>query len=99
MHLSSKASVIISIMQNNGIMLIGLVAAMLTTTSLVPQLIKSWRMKETRDISLLMFLIMGAGIFLWMVYGFLIHNPLLIAANSVSFSFVLIILFFKIKYG
>ena len=80
-------------------MLIGLVAAMLTTTSLVPQLIKSWRMKETRDISLLMFLIMGAGVFLWMVYGFLIHNLLLIAANGVSFTFVLIILFFKVRYG
>jgi len=75
------------------------VAAMLTSTSLVPQLIKSWRMKETRDISLLMFLIMGAGVFLWMVYGFLIHNLLIIAANSVSFTFVLIILFFKVKYG
>jgi len=86
-------------MQYDGITLVGLVAAMLTTTSLVPQLIKSWKMKETRDISLLMFLIMGAGIFLWMVYGFLIHNLLLIAANGVSFSFVLIILFFKVKYG
>ncbi|HKN19692.1 MAG TPA: SemiSWEET transporter [Dissulfurispiraceae bacterium] len=82
-----------------GITLIGLVAAMLTTTSLVPQLIKSWRMKETRDISFLMFLIMGAGLFLWMVYGFLIHNMLIVAANSISFAFVLIILFFKVKYG
>ncbi len=86
-------------MQFDGITLIGLVAAVLTTTSLVPQLIKSWRMKETRDISLLMFLIMGAGVFLWMVYGFLIHNLLLIAANGVSFTFDLIIIYFKIKYG
>jgi len=86
-------------MQYDGNTLIGLVAAILTTTSLVPQLIKSWRMKETRDISLLMFLIMGVGIFLWMVYGFLIHNLPLIASNSISFAFVLIILFFKLKYG
>ena len=86
-------------MQYDGVTLIGLVAAMLTTTSLVPQLIKSWRMKETRDISLLMFLIMGAGLFLWMIYGFFLHNLPIIAANGVSFAFVLIILFFKVKYG
>ncbi len=86
-------------MQYDGVTLIGLVAAVLTTTSLVPQLIKSWRMKETRDISLLMFLIMGAGLFLWMIYGFFLHNLPIIAANSVSFTFVLIILFFKVKYG
>jgi len=86
-------------MRYSGITLIGLVAAMLTTSSLVPQLIKSWRMKETRDISLLMFLIMGTGLFLWMVYGFLIHNVLIVAANSISFALVLIILFFKVKYG
>jgi MtN3 and saliva related transmembrane protein len=86
-------------MQYDGITLIGLVAAVLTSTSLIPQLIKSWRMKETRDISLLMFLIMGAGLFLWMLYGFLIHNLPIISANAVSFTFVLIILFFKLKYG
>jgi len=86
-------------MQCDGITIIGLVAAILTTTSLVPQLIKSWKMKETRDISLLMFLIMGAGLFLWMIYGIFLHNLPIIAANSVSFVFVLIILFFKVKYG
>ena len=83
----------------DGITIIGLMAAMLTTTSLIPQLIKSWKLKETRDISLLMYIILGAGIFLWMVYGFFLHNLPLIAANSISFILVVIILFFKIKYG
>ena len=46
----------------------------------------------------MMFLIMGLGLFLWMVYGFLIHNLPIIAANSISFVFALTILFFKIKY-
>ncbi len=86
-------------MQPDGITLIGLVAAALTTTSLVPQLIKSWKMKETRDISLLMYLILGTGVFLWMVYGFFLRNLPLVAANSVSFLFILVILYFKVKYG
>ncbi|MGD0281372.1 MAG: SemiSWEET transporter [Dissulfurispiraceae bacterium] len=86
-------------MQPDGITLIGLAAAVLTTTSLVPQLIKSWKLKETRDISLLMFVIMAAGLLLWMIYGIFLHNLPIIAANSVSFTFALIILFFKVKYG
>ena len=83
----------------DSITIIGLVAAVLTTTSLVPQVIKSWKLKETRDISLLMYVILGLGVFLWMVYGLFLHNFPLIAANSISFLLILIILFFKIKYG
>jgi len=83
----------------DGITFIGLVAATLTTTSLIPQVIKSWKLKETRDISMLMYLVLGAGVFLWMVYGLFLHNLPLIAANSVSFLLILVILFFKVKYG
>ncbi|MBF0559869.1 MAG: SemiSWEET transporter [Nitrospirae bacterium] len=86
-------------MRSDAVMLIGLIAALMTTTSLLPQVIKSWRMKETRDISLLMFIFMGVGLFLWLVYGFFIHNLPIMVANSVSFVFVLINLFFKVKYG
>lgn len=80
-------------------MIIGFMAAVLTTTSLVPQVIKSWKLKETRDISFLMYVILGIGVFLWMVYGLFLNNIPLIAANSVSFLLVLVILFFKVKYG
>ncbi len=85
-------------MGNNVVTLIGLLAATLTTTSFVPQLIKSWRKRETKDISLWMLLILGAGIFLWMVYGLLIHDLPIILANSISFVLVIFILFFKIRY-
>lgn len=88
-----------SAMGSGVVTLIGLIAALLTTTSLLPQLIKSWRMKETRDISLLMYIFMGIGLFLWLVYGFFIDNLPIMVANSVSFVFVLVILFFKVKYG
>ncbi len=77
---------------------IGLVAATITTLSFVPQVMKIWKMKETRDISLLMFVILGIGIFLWIIYGFLLWDLPLILANSITFIFVLVILFFKFKY-
>ena len=78
--------------------LIGLIAATITTLSFIPQLIKTWKLKETKDISLLMFVTLGVGIILWIVYGFLLWDLPLILANSITFIFVLIILFFKFKY-
>jgi len=78
--------------------LIGLIAATITTLSFIPQLIKTWKLKETKDISLLMFITLGVGIILWIIYGFLLWDLPLILANSITFVFVLVILFFKFKY-
>lgn len=78
--------------------LIGLIAATLTTLSFVPQVIKIWKLKETRDISLLMFVMLSVGILLWLVYGFLIQDLPVILANTAAFVLNIIIVFFKVKY-
>lgn len=77
---------------------IGFLAAILTTTAFLPQVIKTWRSKETKDISLSMLLILFAGIVLWLVYGISIGDKPLIAANGVTIILVSILLFFKFKY-
>lgn len=78
--------------------LIGLLAATLTTISFIPQVIKTWKLKETRDISLSMFVMLAIGIILWTVYGFIIQDLPVILANCVSFVLTAIIIYFKIKY-
>jgi MtN3 and saliva related transmembrane protein len=77
--------------------LIGLVAALCTTISYIPQLKKIWVTGETEDISLKMFLILAAGIALWVVYGVLQRDVVIILANSVSLAFLCAILFFKLR--
>ena len=77
--------------------LIGLVAAFCTTISYIPQLKKIWDTGETHDISRKMFLILAAGIALWVVYGVLKGDAVIILANSVSLAFLTAILFFKIR--
>ena len=77
---------------------IGLIAATLTTLSFVPQVVKTWKMKETRDISLPMFVMLAIGIVLWTLYGFIIQDLPVILANCVSFILTVIIIYFKIKY-
>lgn len=81
------------------ITIIGLFAAVTTTTSLFPQMVKSWRTKKTTDLSLPMCVLLTAGIMIWLVYGFLISDLPILAANSVSLVAVATTLLLKIKYG
>jgi MtN3 and saliva related transmembrane protein len=77
---------------------IGSAAAVCTTISFVPQLIRVWRLKSARDISLTMFLIFSLGVFLWLVYGIYIHSFPVILANSVTLALSLAILILKLQY-
>ena len=77
--------------------LIGLAAAFCTTSSYIPQIRKIWATGETHDISLKMFLILATGIALWVVYGTMQGDAVIILANSVSLAFLAAILFFKLR--
>jgi len=77
--------------------LVGLVAALCTTISYIPQIRKIWATGETQDISLKMFLILAAGIALWIVYGVLQGDAVITLANSMSLAFLSAILFFKLR--
>jgi MtN3 and saliva related transmembrane protein len=76
---------------------IGLAAAFCTTVSYIPQIKKVWETGETEDISLKMFLILATGIALWIVYGLLQGDGVIILANSASLAFLCAILFFKLR--
>ncbi len=82
----------------NVITIVGLIAAAFTTIALLPQLMKVWKTKSTRDISTGMFMLYSSGLFLWFVYGVYIKNLPIILANSLAFIQALTILLFKAKY-
>lgn len=77
---------------------IGIAAGLLTTVAYVPQVLKVWRSRSARDISLAMFLIMNLGIGLWLVYGLLIGSPGLILANGATLCLTAAVLVGKLKY-
>ena len=81
------------------ITLIGLLAGTLTTISFVPQVLKTWKSKSTKDISLGMFLSFCTGVFLWIVYGLSVNDVPVIATNVATFVLAFMILFLKFKYG
>jgi MtN3 and saliva related transmembrane protein len=79
---------------------IGSTAALCTTVSFLPQLIRVWRRKSARDISLTMFLLFSFGVACWLVYGIGIgigSGPI-IAANAVTLALALAILVLKLRY-
>ncbi|MBW2989684.1 SemiSWEET transporter [Candidatus Woesearchaeota archaeon] len=80
-------------------LILGLTAGALTTASFLPQAIKTIKLKETKDISLWMYMILTVGVCLWLVYGFLIEELPVILANLLSLTLILMILFYKIRYG
>jgi MtN3 and saliva related transmembrane protein len=78
--------------------LAGYCAAVCTTLSFVPQLIRVWRLRSARDISLTMFLVFSIGVFLWLVYGISIHSIPIILANAITLALSLAILFLKVRF-
>lgn len=82
----------------DNVMIIGLIAAVLTTGALFPQLLRVWKTKSTKDISTGMFALTSAGVLVWFVYGMFVNNFPIIIANSLAFIQAIAILFFKIKY-
>ncbi|WP_284177882.1 SemiSWEET transporter [Rhabdaerophilum sp. SD176] len=79
--------------------LIGGVAAVITTLCWVPQAIKVIRTRDTRSLSLIMYLMLAVGIALWLVYGLLILSWPLIGANLVTLVLVVTILAMKLRFG
>jgi MtN3 and saliva related transmembrane protein len=77
---------------------IGYIAAFFTTFSLLPQILRIWKLKEARDISMFMPLMASTGAILWLVYGIMIEEVPVIAANAISLLFTLTTLFVTVKF-
>ena len=78
--------------------IIGYLAACFTTFSLLPQIIRIWRLKEAKDVSLFMPLMVAVGSVLWTVYGFLLASLPIVAANTIALITALITVAFAVRY-
>ena len=75
---------------------IGLAAEVCTTAANLPQLKKAWTTGETDDLSLKTLLLFGAGLSLWIVYGFFQKDVVIIFANGLSLMILSVILYLKL---
>jgi MtN3 and saliva related transmembrane protein len=74
-------------------------AATLTTLAFVPQALHIIRHKETRGISLLMYLIFSAGVACWLWFGILIWNWPMMVANAITLGLALYIVYLKLRHS
>jgi len=81
------------------ITLLGLVAGLLTTASLVPQAHKIWKSRSAKDVSLRMFAAFSLGVALWLVYGILKKEIPIIVWNAASLALGGAILAMKLRFG
>ncbi len=78
--------------------ILGLLGGLLVTISLLPQVIKSYKTKSTKDISIVYTIILMAGLALWVLYAILNRIIPLAIFASVEFFMTLSLLILKLKY-
>jgi MtN3 and saliva related transmembrane protein len=82
----------------NSIQIIGLLAGSLTTAAFLPQVLKTWKSRSAKDLSLGMFSLFCLGVALWLVYGFAVNDLPVIAANMLTLMLAATLLFFKLRF-
>jgi MtN3 and saliva related transmembrane protein len=82
----------------NYIDVIGLIAALCTSISFLPQAIKTIRTRDTSAISLSMYCVFTGGTLLWLIYGIMITSYPVIVANTITIILASIILVYKLRY-
>lgn len=78
--------------------LLGLFAAVCTTLAFVPQVLHTLRTRDTRSLSLGMYVTFTVGVAAWLAYGLLRRDVPLIVANAVTLALAGAVLWCKLRY-
>lgn len=79
--------------------IIGSAAAVLTMFSFIPQIIKIIKAKSVKDVSLITLIQLSLGVSLWIVYGIHLKDVIIIGANGITLTTLLILLCLYFNYG
>lgn len=79
--------------------MIGMIAAVLTTSSFIPQIFKAYRSKRLDDLSPYLMLLFISGASMWLIYGIFKADPIIVVANVFALAFNLTLLLMKFMYA
>ena len=82
----------------NTVQILGLVAGSCTTIAFLPQVLKTWKSRSAKDLSLGMFSFFCFGVLLWLIYGIMMRDIPVIAANMMTLMLASTLLFFKLRF-
>ena len=80
------------------IQVLGITAGSCTTIAFLPQVIKTWKSRSAKDLSLGMFSFFCFGVLLWLIYGIFQRDVPVIGANLVTLMLASTLLFFKLRF-
>ena len=76
----------------------GIAAAVLSTAAFIPQVVKTWKTKKAEDVSYILLVAFCSGCFCWIIYGYMIKAHAVLAANLITLTLNLVILWLKISF-
>jgi len=79
--------------------MLGYAAGAVTAFTFLPQVVKTWKEKSAKDVSLWMFVIAFINEIMWLVYGIMIHNWVIILTNAVMLVMSAIMIGLKFRYN
>ena len=77
---------------------IGTIAGILVLSSFIPQLHKAYKTKRMSDVSIYLMGLIASGMLLWVVYGIIRRDPVIIGTNAAGFVLNIILMILKLKY-
>lgn len=86
-------------MELSGVDILGYVAGLITAFTFLPQVLKTWKTKSAKDVSLAMFVIALSNQVLWLAFGILREDPVIIVTNAVMLVMTSIMIALKLKYN
>jgi len=77
---------------------IGIIAGILVMSSSIPQIMKSYKTKKMYDVSIYLMSLIASGLFLWIIYGLIRSDPVIIGTNAAGLCLNVTLLIMKIRY-
>lgn len=78
--------------------ILGYSAGFITTLTFLPQVIKTWKEKSARDVSLMMFIIAAVNEVMWIAYGVLKNDMVIIITNAIVLVMSCTMIALKLRY-
>jgi MtN3 and saliva related transmembrane protein len=78
--------------------IIGTIAGILVLSSFIPQLMKAYKTKKMSDVSIHLMSLIASGMFLWVIYGLIRSDPVIIGNIAAGLALNISLLVMKLRY-
>ncbi len=82
----------------DGVQILGYAACAVTALTFLPQVLKTWKEKSAKNVSLLMFIIAFVNEVMWIAYGALRNDMVIVITNVIMISMCSVMIALKLKY-